>query len=314
MRGRMLVVYHRRDSLWGLTKVQGLFSEFFAVLGALRYAERHGAAGVRVWFDSEVYRDERRGPNWWAHFFSDAMPFVAGAEGAPEVHCRGWHRYGPCAWNESWTSQIIPGNTNLRPYPLDSAADLAEAARLTGRHIRVHAAVQTEVGDFRAAHLMPGEFVIGLHFRGTDKVLAYPYRSPSFTAYADQVERVLAAYRPARHRIFVATDQTEFAEWARATFGDRMFLQESAPRISLADTLGRRHGTHKHPQIPSHLKGPAAVQKCLLLSRCDYLIKNRSSLSDAALAFNPRLPWTFILDDGEVYHGASADGTVPPCP
>ncbi len=304
VKDRILVVHDRRESLCGLTKAQGLFSEFFAVLGALRYAERHGAAGVRVWFASDLYRDDRLGPNWWAYFFADLMRLDGKSTPAPETNCNGWHRFGPHAWNESWTSQIIPRNSNLRPYPLDSADELREVARLTQRHIRMHAPITAKVDAFINAHVPPGVFLIGLHFRGTDKVLAYPYRSPSFAEYQGQVDRVLTEFRPADYRVFIATDQTEFAEWGRATYGDRLLLQEDAPRLARSDVAGRSQGTHKHRQIPSHLKGIAAVLECLLLARCDYLIKNRSSLSDIALAFNPRLPWTFILDDGQISHGA----------
>ena len=53
----------------------GLFSEFHSVLGALAYAEAHGAAGVRVDFRSPLYEERDRGPNWWTYYFeSDAMP------------------------------------------------------------------------------------------------------------------------------------------------------------------------------------------------------------------------------------------------
>lgn len=300
VRGRTLVVYNRRDSLWGLTKVQGLFSEFYAVLGALRYAEQHDAAAVRVRFDSPLYLDPVRGPNWWAYFFAEEMPLRAAAATAHAVHARGWQRFGPHAWNDSWTSEIIPRNSSRQPYPLDSAAELHEAARLTRRYIRVHPEWQARADAFMTARCEPGDFVIGLHFRGTDKALAYPYRSPAFATYEREVDRILAERRPARHRIFVATDQAEFADWARERYGGRMFLQEDAPRLPAGDALGRLGGTHKHPAIPAGLKGDAAVLKCLLLARCHHLVKNRSSLSDAALAFNPRLPWTFILSDEEV--------------
>jgi hypothetical protein len=34
---------------------------------------------------------------------------------------------------------------------------------------------------------------------------------------------------------------------------------------------------------------------CLRLAATDYLVKGRSNLSDASLAFNPRLPYSFCL-------------------
>src|SRR5690606_16536611 len=90
VRDRLLVVRHRSDTLWGwLSKQQGLFSEFFAVLGALRYAEQHSAAGVRVEFTSALYRDPARDANWWSYFFEPLMWIDAPRPDARIVDCNG---------------------------------------------------------------------------------------------------------------------------------------------------------------------------------------------------------------------------------
>lgn len=305
VRDRVLVIHHRRDSLWGLTRVQGLFSEFFAVLGALRYAEENGAAGVRVCFESLLYRDPAQGPNWWSYFFAEHMPLTPAAATAREVHCRGWHRYGPYAWNESWTVLSMPGNSSASPYPLDSAADVREAARLTARHIRVLPRWTDAVDALWQAHVAPGEFTIGLHFRGTDKAGFFPGQIPSFDAYRREIDRVLARRRPAAWKLFVATDQAEFAAWAQATYGGRVFLQPM-PRARADDARAARLGLHKDMQHPSETKGAAAVIDCLALARCDHLIKSRSSLSDASMAFNAALPWTLLVGDRAVDSDANA--------
>ena len=41
--------------------------------------------------------------------------------------------------------------------------------------------------------------------------------------------------------------------------------------------------------------GASALVDCLRLAATDYLVKGRSNLSDASLAFNPRLPYSFAL-------------------
>ncbi|MCC6414296.1 MAG: hypothetical protein IT582_00075 [Opitutaceae bacterium] len=308
VRGRLLVITHRRDTLGGwLSKQQGLFSEFFAVLGALRYAERNGAAGVQVEFSSALYRDPRRAANWWSYFFAPLMWLGPPQPDAPVIRANGWTRFGPHAWNDSWTSQIIPGNTNRQPYPIDSAADLREAARLTARHIRLRPELLARLETLWAAQIAPGDFVVGLHYRGTDKINAYPYRAPDYRLFAEQLDRVIAKHQPKTWRLFVATDETEFIDWALGRYGDRVFFQSAAPRLSSADKTARRTGTHKNLALPAYLKGETAVLDCLLLSRCHHLIKNRSSLSDISLAFNAVLPWTFILDDGLIYEGDAAD-------
>ncbi len=62
------------------------------------------------------------------------------------------------------------------------------------------------------------------------------------------------------------------------------------------------------------MKGEAAFLDFLLLSRANYLIKNRSSLSNAEMMFNNALSgnYTYILsEDDPVYH---ADPTLPQPP
>ena len=64
VRGKTMVLHSRRTfpkvTRNGLrSDFHGLFSEFHSVLGALVYAETHGAAGVRVDFRSPLYHGAR---------------------------------------------------------------------------------------------------------------------------------------------------------------------------------------------------------------------------------------------------------------
>src|SRR5260221_9429217 len=85
VRGKTMVVY-ARQGLRRKTAWAGMFSEFHAVLGALAYAERRGAAGVRVDFRSALYVDPARGPNWWTYVFSRAEMPLRCEPAAGEVH------------------------------------------------------------------------------------------------------------------------------------------------------------------------------------------------------------------------------------
>lgn len=59
-----------------------MFADFLAVIGALIYAERHNAAGVRVVFTTPFYVDENRGSNYWAYFFEPLMLMKPGIAAA----------------------------------------------------------------------------------------------------------------------------------------------------------------------------------------------------------------------------------------
>jgi len=68
---------------------------------------------------------------------------------------------------------------------------------------------------------------------------------------------------------------------------------EDAPRVH-ADGLA----IHFDPDLPvsNYQKGKSATVDCLVLAGTSYLVKGRSNLSDASLAFNPLLPYSFYPD------------------
>ena len=68
---RTMVVYAMQDHPWlGLMK-QGMFSDFIAVVGAVKFGLEHGATGVRVAYSNPMYNDPARSPpdNYWEYFF-----------------------------------------------------------------------------------------------------------------------------------------------------------------------------------------------------------------------------------------------------
>ena len=48
--------------------------------------------------------------------------------------------------------------------------------------------------------------------------------------------------------------------------------------------------------VSNYQKGKSALVDCLVLAATSYLVKGRSNLSDASLAFNPQLPYSFLPD------------------
>lgn len=300
VKGKIMVIYNRRDTLWGwLSMKQGFFSEFMSVLGALRYAEMHQAAGVSVDFRSDLYADPGEGENWWAYYFEPKMPVTTGAADPPEIHFNRWIcRFGPWAWNRSWSSVVLPDYPSTCPYPMNAAGEMQTIAGLVSRYIRVNREIGDKVEEFHALH-MAGEYVIGIHYRGTDKKLLYPYKSPSYRLFEESIGNVLMKCKQDSFKVFIATDEIEFLEWAKERYPRQVLFYDGAPRLSARDADATRGGTHKSRRFSGLLKGESAVIDCLLLSRCNYLIKNRSSLSDISLAFNPSLDWTMILGEDD---------------
>jgi hypothetical protein len=297
-----MVLYSRRTfpkPTWrGLhSEFHGVFSEFHSVLGALAYGEARGAAGVRVDFRSPLYTEPDRGPNWWSYFFDDAvMRLPGGADGGGEVHLdRAIAKYG----RYGGFSDVVSGATPYL-YPMTYGISRAELHRLIATHVRVRPEIQDEVARFIAARFEPGAFVVGVHYRGTDAThnwtgafTHYRRRPAPYGLYVDEVRAVLEAAAPGSYRIFVATDEIEFLECMQRECGDRVIQFEGSPRVR-----ANSQAVHLDRTLPvsNYQKGKSALIDCLLFAATDYLVKGRSNLSDASLAFNPQLPYSFCPD------------------
>lgn len=295
VRGRTIVL-HARQAFPNLPAWAGLFSEFHSVLGALACAETHGAAGVRVEFQSPIYLDESRGPNWWTYFFDSAEMPIGGSAGArDEVHLnRRLAKYG----RHGGFCDLVNGPTPYL-YPMTYGIGRQALHRLIATSIRVRTEIQDEVGRWTAASLEPGAYVVGVHYRGTDsthgfagRFLDYPHVRVPYTAYRAEVLAVLEAASPRTYQVLVATDETDFVDFLRREFCDRVVCVERSPR---ARAGGRAIHLDRTLPLSSYEKGKSGLVDCLLLAAADYLVKGRSNLSDASLAFNPRLPYSFYV-------------------
>lgn len=295
VRDKTIVLYARQGfpkrSAWA-----GMFSEFHSVLGALAYAEQHGAAGVRVDFRSPIYVDANRGPNWWTYFFTRAeMPIRAAPATAGELHMNGVvAKYG----RHGGFCDVVNGRTPYL-YPMTYGVDRDELHRLLRAHVELRPALRDEADRIVAAAFEREAFVVGVHYRGTDSTHGRAgaladhrtFRVP-YSAYADEVRRALEIASPRRYQVLVATDEIDFLAFMRKEFGERVLYAEDAPRV-------RAGGTAIHFDdslgVSNYQKGKSGVIDCLLLAAASYLVKGRSNLSDASLAFNPRLPYSFCV-------------------
>ena len=302
VRGRTIVLGSRQTfpklSWRGLrSEFHGLFSEFHSVLGALAYGEAHGASSVRVEFRSTLYVDADRGPNWWTYFFEPAsMRLCASKDEGPDLRLNRivtkFGRYGGF-------SDIVQGATPYL-YPMTYGIARSTLHEMLSRHIRVRPEIRTEVDRFVSTRFEPGAHVVGVHYRGTDAtrnwtgaLTHYRTKPVPYAVYADEVRRVLKAAGPRRFQVFVATDEVEFLEFMQREFRNAVVEFEGSPRVAAAGTpvhLDRALG------IPGYRKGVSVLLDCLVLASTNYLIKGRSNVSDAALAFNPDLPYSFCPD------------------
>ncbi len=303
VRGKTVVLYSRQTFpkvSWGglRSEFHGVFSEFHSVLGALAYADAHGSTGVRIDFRSPLYVEPDRGPNWWTYFFQETFVRLgphASTDG-DEVHLNRilakYGRYGGF-------SDLVQGSTPYL-YPMTYGISRSALNRLLLTHVPVRREIHDDVARFVAARFEPGAYVVGVHYRGTDatrnwtgKFAHYRTARVPYRAYADEVRRALEAASPRAYQVFVATDEIECLDFMRREFGDRTVHFEQSPRVH-ADS----QAVHLDRTLPvsNYQKGRSALIDCLVLAATSYLVKGRSNLSDASLAFNPRLPYSFYPD------------------
>jgi hypothetical protein len=291
--GKTIVLYARQGfrkmSAWA-----GLFSEFHSVVGALAYAEAHGAAGVRVDFRSALYVDAEHGPNWWTYFFErDQMP-IPNRSSSGEVHLdRSFAKYG----RHGGFCDVVNGTTP-HLYPMTFGVSRLDVHRLVASHMQIRQSILDEVARAVGTSVEPGAYVVGVHYRGTDStrrsglLTDNQTRRISYEAFADEVRRALDSAAATAYQVFVASDELEFLEFMQKAFGDRVICSENSPRVHANDLP-----IHLDQTLPvsNYQKGKSGLVDCLRLAAADYLVKGRSNLSDASLAFNPRLPYSFCL-------------------
>ncbi len=121
-----------------------------------------------------------------------------------------------------------------------------------------------------------------MHFRGTDKSSEAPRARWDDVAVA--VRQRLAA-RPDLEVVFVASDEAEFPNFLARECTSR-------PVVARDDAFRSTDGQPVHVVSPGReafAKGEDALMNCLILSRCESVIRTSSFLSAWASVFNPDL-------------------------
>lgn len=195
----------------------------------------------------------------------------------------------------------VNGATLPIPYEWDDPADplRREAKGVLDRFVRPRAYIRRRVDRFFARH-MAGHHTIGVHVRGTDAVSTLELRahrqgSLVLERYVAEIQRLLEA-RP-NAKILVASDDELCVKYLRQVFPDRVIAYGSV-RHRGGETAG--HGPTGW-LMPAYItadrdvaaqNGEDAIIEYLLLSRCDHLVHNGSSLARTVLLNAPNLPHT----------------------
>jgi hypothetical protein len=237
----------------------GLFSEFNSVIGALDFIEKNGV-GMKVDFGKKgYYYDVFKGPNWWEYYFE---PINFGSDiGTIKKKFNAYQKV-----RFSLTAQF--------DMPRERAYELIQ------KYVKIKLCIQQKIDAFVARNFKD-HYVIGVHYRGTDKWTEAPKVS------YEEVHHVIASTIEDKQqipiKIFIATDDALFLA----------YIEQQFPHLVCSiDAIRSTNGqsVHIYEKVANYKKGEDALIDCVLLSKCDFLIKMASNLSDVSIQFNPDIP------------------------
>ncbi|MCE5317962.1 MAG: hypothetical protein LLG04_11480 [Parachlamydia sp.] len=238
---------------------EGIFATFSALVCMLIYYESGQCAGLEVDFQKYgIYYDADHGPNWW------------------EYYCE------PISLGNKRDARILPCSNCLvhEIFPkIEELLTLPRILEVIQKHIKIKSHIRRKA-DFFAEHNFKGFHIIGVHYRGTDRVTdasRVPYEE-----VVDKVQNYIEECHLVNYRIFVATDEQPFLDLMQTIFPKRIL---AIPAARSTD----RKAVHIGSKTP-YLQGEEAMIDCLLLSRSSVLFRCSSWLSTWASAFNPAMP------------------------
>lgn len=250
----------------------GFFSAFNSIVGALDYVERKNGTLLVDFGTSGWYYDRSVGPNWFGYYFDLLTPNPP--TGIP-IEFKAWQKI-----RFSLIAQF-----EIEP---------DRAYKLIQRYIQIKDLIQRKIDSFFASHLN-GSYIIGIHYRGTDKYSEAP--PVTYATMFSHIDVALAKAQKERGgtiKLFVATDDQHFLDAARKKYPNRVYAW-NAPRST------GNNAVHTGKTGSPYEKGESAIIDAVLLSKCNFLIKTASNLSDASLMFNPNL--TYIRVNNEYFRG-----------
>lgn len=236
----------------------GMFSCFCTVIGLLDYYENGHCAGFEVNYKNHgFYYDASKGTNWWTYYFE---PLVVG--NSPDLQ----------------KEPLPEGLHNGLAIATYFDIPLSRSAELVQKYIQVKPKINEKINEFVFENFK-NKYIIGVHYRGTDKFCEAP--KVSFEVIVHEIQEAIKSCKKSKYAIFVATDEQAFLDK----------LQNQFPgQILCIDALRSTTGKPIHLHHENYKKGLDAVMDCLLLSRCHFLIRTSSSLSLCSTFFNPHLP------------------------
>lgn len=241
----------------------GFFSIVNSIFGALNEYEKGELNGLHVNLTRGIYHDPNIGPNFWEYFFE------------------------PIALGKSSIQRSLTTD-ELRDYGMWTFYNLDrnEGYRLIEEYMHLKPNIKDEICKLQT-DLFGEDYVIGVHYRGTDKVIQEASRIEYYTVL-EKIKEVISQIPPNfqnNYRVFVATDEQPFLEYLKASLACPVVYLE-AVRVGSEPWGIHYRGNYESP----YQKGREALFDAMLLAESHFLIRTVSNLSFFSERKNPNLP------------------------
>lgn len=232
----------------------GFFSMVFQILGSLCFCEKYGH-NLNIEFSGGPYFEKSKGENWWSYYFSQNRFLFSNDNAEGKRVLNDWQQK-----DFSYFGRMLSSSNGHRLIDL----------------IGIKPEILEKVSAFRNTNML-GRHVIGIHYRGTDKVSGTA-RESNRVPYND-----ILAYlkKDCRSFFFVATDEQAFLDYMRSHYDERVISHDAIRSTTSKSIHG---GLLEHSMAKA---GEEALIDCLLLSCCNKLFRTDSNLSLACRYFNP---------------------------
>lgn len=238
----------------------GLGAVFSSVLVALDIYDQGGYAGIKIDLNSGFYLDPDYGPNWWEYFFE---PIEIGDPSAPHH-----------IFNSNEISCMIN-----QGFPMSRK----RAKKLIDKYVHLKPEISKEIDTFVKKYFK-GHYVIGVHYRGTDKKRETP--PIPYETYFTRIDRLMNKAKQDKPIIFTATDDQGFLDRIKSLYRKKVVYNDF---VRSDDEKPLHYSKTRFKS--NYQKGKEALIDCILLSKCNILLfPAASAFSMLSLKFNPGLP------------------------
>ena len=238
----------------------GMFSVFNYIAGILFHYDKGEYAGLEVDFENVgLYYDPLHGSNWWEYYCEPIR--LGNKENTTIFQLRNYRDYDGFA------------------YFTERQLSRESVFLIIQKYIKIKNHIQKKVDDFILENFTDN-YVITLHYRGTDKIVEA--NSIPYEEVAQKINNYIKENELKNYKIFLASDEQKFIDFMQNLFSDSLITYEAH---------------RSHDGIPLHMQstdkfqiGEEALIDCLLLSKGNVLIRTSSNLSLWSTYFNPFIP------------------------